>query len=135
MFIIHGMNNSHLLPRALQGMLELALRSFPVVVVIGSRQTGKSTLVRQHDRVTLDEVQRSPDLLLTVKRAVDERRSPGRAYTTTTILGHHLEGEPEKCRGRAFSPTGRALSPAFLAPSLEDRGDRDRTSSSSLADP
>ena len=46
MIIIHGMNDPQLLPRALQATLDLALRTFPVVVVTGSRQTGKSTLVR-----------------------------------------------------------------------------------------
>ena len=77
----------------------------PVVVVMGARQTGKSTLVQSepfstdrlyltlddpdtHERarrtadelvhsaprLTLDEVQRQPDLLLAVKRAVDADR-------------------------------------------------------------
>jgi predicted AAA+ superfamily ATPase len=45
MIIIHGVDDSRLLPRSLQTTLDLALRSFPVVVVTGSRQTGKSTLV------------------------------------------------------------------------------------------
>jgi predicted AAA+ superfamily ATPase len=76
-----------------------------VTVVTGARQTGKTTLVRsispgrayftldevgvldQAERhpdallgsrpVTLDEVQRTPPLLLAVKRAVDERRRAG----------------------------------------------------------
>lgn len=100
-------------PRALAPLLDRALEAFPVVVVTGARQTGKSTLVRelladddrlyvtlddidvrdQADRapdsllgrapqMTLDEVQRSPDLLLAVKRAVDERRIPGRFILT-----------------------------------------------------
>ncbi len=86
-------------------VLQSALRILPVTVVIGARQTGKTTLVRQFsprrtyhtlddlgvldqatrhpeallaDRpVTLDEVQRTPSLLLAVKRAVDERRIAG----------------------------------------------------------
>lgn len=85
--------------------LESALRVLPVTVVTGARQTGKTTLVkslspsrayftlddvgvldqaeRQPDSllrsrpVTLDEVQRTPPLLLAVKRAVDERRRAG----------------------------------------------------------
>ncbi|HBL32176.1 MAG TPA: ATPase [Acidobacteria bacterium] len=107
------MNDPQLLSRSLQPTLDLAMRSFPVVVVTGSRQTGKSTLVRyladdeprpyltlddletldrsRHapdalvrsaERMTLDEVQRSPDLLLAVKRSVDERRAPGRFLLT-----------------------------------------------------
>src|SRR4028119_161801 len=136
MFIIHGMNDSHLLPRALQATLDLAIRSFPVVVVTGSRQTGKSTLVRflaeddprpyrtlddldllerarrepdalvrQHDRVTLDEVQRSPDLLLAVKRAVDERRSPGRFLLTGSANLLLMQNAAGSRAGRAaYSP-------------------------------
>src|SRR6185436_10921250 len=99
MIIIRVVNGFPILPRALRAAVDLTLRSFPVVVVTGSRQTGKSTLVRSLDepeprpyltldnletlersrqqpdalvrnaeRMTLDEVQRSPDLLLAVKR-------------------------------------------------------------------
>ncbi len=132
MFIIHGVKELHLLPRALQPTLDLALRSFPVVVVTGSRQTGKSTLVRflaeddprpyrtlddldlldrarrepdalvrQYDRVTLDEVQRSPDLLLAVKRAVDDRRTPGRFLLTGSANLLLMQSVSESLAGRA----------------------------------
>lgn len=85
--------------------LESALRVLPVTVVTGARQTGKTTLVRslgssrayftlddvgvldQAERhpdslvrsrpATVDEVQRTPPLLLAVKRAVDEKRRAG----------------------------------------------------------
>jgi predicted AAA+ superfamily ATPase len=99
------------LPRLLRRPLEQALAAFPVVVVTGARQTGKTTLVRRlggsrtyltlddldvreqavsapddllrrGERLTLDEVQRSPDLLLAVKRAVDRDRAPGRFLLT-----------------------------------------------------
>src|SRR5512143_501006 len=99
MIIIHIMNGFRFLPRLLQPTLERARAAFPVVVVTGSRQTGKSTLVRHEaneapasrpyltlddldvlaqareepdalvaraPRLTLDEVQRAPDLLLAV---------------------------------------------------------------------
>ena len=93
------------LPRVASGLLERALAASPVVVLMGARQTGKSTLaqsepflanrlyltlddlevrerarmaaddlVRSAPKLTLDEVQREPDLLLAVKRAVDEDR-------------------------------------------------------------
>jgi predicted AAA+ superfamily ATPase len=132
MIIIHGMNDLQLLPRALQATLELAMRSFPVVVVTGSRQTGKSTLVRfltddeprpyltlddleilersrrepdalvrSADRMTLDEVQRSPDLLLAVKRSVDERRAPGRFLLTGSANLLLLHKISESLAGRA----------------------------------
>ena len=95
----------HYLPRHAAGLLRRALAAAPVVVLMGARQTGKSTLartepfladrlyltlddpetherarraapdlVRSAERLTLDEVQREPDLLLAVKRAVDEDR-------------------------------------------------------------
>jgi len=132
MIIIHGVNDPQLLPRALQPTLDLALRSFPVVVVTGSRKTGKSTLVRwladeeprpyltldnleildrsrrepealvrSSDRMTLDEVQRSPDLLLAVKRAVDERRAPGRFLLTGSANLLLLHKISESLAGRA----------------------------------
>ena len=96
---------SSYLIRYAAGLLKRALDAFPVVVLMGARQTGKSTLartepfladrlyltlddpetherarlaardlVRSAPRLTLDEVQRQPDLLLAVKRAVDEDR-------------------------------------------------------------
>src|SRR6185312_9082087 len=132
MIIIHGMNDSHILPRLLQRPLDLALRSFPVVVVTGSRQTGKSTLVhnlsgeparpyrtledlevldrarhepealvRSASRMTLDEVQRSPDLLLAVKRVVDEGRSAGRFLLTGSANLLLMQRISETLAGRA----------------------------------
>jgi hypothetical protein len=132
MIIIHGVNDPQLLPRSLQDTLRLAMRSFPVVVVTGSRQTGKSTLVRDltdgeprpyltlddleildrsrrepdalvrsADRMTLDEVQRSPDLLLAVKRSVDERRAPGRFLLTGSANLLLLHKISESLAGRA----------------------------------
>ena len=93
------------LPRHAAGLLKRALDAAPVVVLMGARQTGKSTLaevepflagrlyltlddpevherarraprdlLRSAARLTLDEVQREPDLLLAVKRAVDADR-------------------------------------------------------------
>jgi hypothetical protein len=132
MIIIHAMNDPHVLPRLVQRPLELALRSFPVVVITGSRQTGKSTLVRaltgepqrpyltldnlevlerarrepealvrSAERMTLDEVQRSPDLLLAVKRAVDERKAPGRFLLTGSANLLLMQRISESLAGRA----------------------------------
>jgi predicted AAA+ superfamily ATPase len=92
-------------PRWFQQNLRTSLRVLPVTVVTGARQTGKTTLTRmaeptwpyftlddvgvldQAERnpdallstrpVILDEVQRAPQLLLAVKRAVDARRHVG----------------------------------------------------------
>jgi predicted AAA+ superfamily ATPase len=132
MIIIHAMNGFPVLPRLLQHPLDLALRSFPVVVVTGSRQTGKSTLVRflaeapqrpyltldnletlerarrepealvrSTGRMTLDEVQRSPDLLLAVKRAVDEEKAPGRFLLTGSANLLLMQRISESLAGRA----------------------------------
>lgn len=55
------MVDSHYLPRAASGLLERALAASPVIVLMGARQTGKSTLVRSEpflgDRpyLTLDD--------------------------------------------------------------------------------
>ena len=99
-------------PRFALARLHRALRDTPVVLVNGPRQCGKTTLVRQliggHrsyltldddtvlasaradpvgflrvlDRASLDEVQRAPELLRAIKRAVDEDRRPGRFLLT-----------------------------------------------------
>ena len=99
------MGDLQYLPRFASGLLERALAASPVVVLMGARQTGKSTLVqsepfladrlyhtlddletheraraapddlvRSAPRLTLDEIQREPNLLLSVKRAVDQDR-------------------------------------------------------------
>jgi uncharacterized protein len=123
------MNGLQVLPRLVSQPLALALRSFPVVVITGSRQTGKSTLVRLSDerayltldhleildrartepealvrsaeRMTLDEVQRSPDLLLAVKGAVDEHKVPGRFLLTGSANLLLMQRISESLAGRA----------------------------------
>ena len=86
-------------PRLQSPILAQVLTQYPVVVVHGARQTGKTTLVQEHpigrgrtflslddfdvrdvalsdpaalfigqDRITLDEIQRQPDLLLAIER-------------------------------------------------------------------
>jgi predicted AAA+ superfamily ATPase len=58
-------------------------------------------LARQAARITLDEVQRAPDLLLAVKRAVDEQRRPGRFVLTGSANLLLLESVVESLAGRA----------------------------------
>lgn len=120
------------LRRILHNKLEARLAAFPVVVVTGARQTGKTTLVRElggdarsyltlddYDvldqarnapdqlltrsrlPLTLDEVQRAPDLLLAVKRAVDEDRTPGRFLLTGSANLSLMESVAETMAGRA----------------------------------
>src|SRR5262245_3597500 len=104
-----------ILPRAITPLFETALRTMRVVVVIGPRQAGKSTLIRTHpqtagrpyvnldrsatllrvqaDReaflssepqMVIDEVQRDPELMLAIKTAVDEKRTPQRGRFVLT---------------------------------------------------
>jgi hypothetical protein len=133
--IIHSMGDMQTksyLPRLVQPRLEALLGVFPVVVVTGARQTGKSTLVRRPellgdrpyltlddvilrdearrdpelfldrgDRLVIDEVQRAPDLLLAIKRRVDERRERGR-YVLTGSANLLLQRDvSESLAGRA----------------------------------
>jgi len=130
MIIIHIMNEK-ILPRLVAGSLTDRLRVMPAVVVTGARQTGKSTLVqklapggrtyfslddldvvdaarRDPDAlvggslpVTLDEVQREPDLLLAVKRAIDGRRKPGRFLLTGSANLLLMRRVSESLAGRA----------------------------------
>ncbi|MBN1947979.1 MAG: ATP-binding protein [Bradymonadales bacterium] len=126
------MNESTTLPRLLAEPLAQACRTLPVVVVTGARQTGKTTLVqklllgersyrtlddldvlgqaqtapddliRRSERMTLDEVQRSPDLLLAVKRAVDEEKRPGRYVLTGSANLLLMRQVSESLAGRAI---------------------------------
>ena len=128
-YIVVMMNQT--LPRLVVPSLEDRLRVMPAVVVTGARQTGKSTLAQeltQGDRrfftlddldvldaarrdpeailggsqpVTIDEVQREPDLLHAVKRSIDRQRRPGRFLLTGSanlLLMHQVS---ESLAGRA----------------------------------
>jgi predicted AAA+ superfamily ATPase len=69
-------NDLHVLPRLLEPVLEKTLRAFPVVVLSGARQTGKTTLVRHRawgvprtfrtldDLRVLERAEREPEALL-----------------------------------------------------------------------
>src|SRR6202012_214026 len=92
--------------------MQTALKDTPVISLIGPRQCGKTTLVRQFineereyvtldddtvlasarsdpagflrgfKRVIIDQVQRSPELLRAIKQSVDRDRRPGRFLLT-----------------------------------------------------
>lgn len=106
------MNPQSLYPRWIEPRIDEALLDTPVVLLAGPRQAGKTTLVRQiaerglHyltlddeltllsaredpvgmirnlDRAVIDEIQRAPELLLAIKKSVDEDRRPGRFLLT-----------------------------------------------------
>lgn len=136
------------LPRYLTGKVEEALSVFPIVIVTGARQTGKSTLIHSlltstgreyltlddieileraekepdvlvatRKPLTLDEIQRSPRLLLAIKRAVDRDRRPGRFLLSGSANLALLGKVSETLAGRAVYLT---LYPFTLA---ERRGD------------
>jgi len=58
-------------------------------------------LVRRAPALVLDEVQRSPELLLAIKRAVDERRTPGRFLLTGSANLLLMRRVAESLAGRA----------------------------------
>lgn len=109
--------------------LERALRTFRVVCLIGPRQVGKSTLVSSlpgrthltlddlgvleaatrdprgfiaslHTPVTIDEVQRVPDLLLAIKERVDRDRTRGAFLLTGSARLDMLKGVRDSLAGR-----------------------------------
>jgi predicted AAA+ superfamily ATPase len=107
-----------------------ALKDTPVVMVVGPRQCGKTTLVRDlvgaHrpyltlddqtvlqgaredptgfvrslDQVTIDEVQRAPALLPAIKQSVDRERRPGRFLLTGSADVLTLPTVSESLAGR-----------------------------------
>jgi predicted AAA+ superfamily ATPase len=119
-----------LLQRGLQTALKEALADTPVVCLLGPRQCGKSTLVSTlaperayfdfdddelantaladpsgfvkslPERVTLDEVQRVPEILRAIKVAVDTDRKPGRFILTGSANILLLPRASESLAGR-----------------------------------
>ncbi|MFO7674792.1 MAG: ATP-binding protein [bacterium] len=132
------------LPREIVPRLERALRRFPAVVLSGLRQTGKSTLLQNEPAlargrdyrtlddfatlaaaktnpesllgraVILDEVQRCPELLVALKREIDERPRPGRfilsGSANLALIGHVSETLAGRAGYFTLEPmTGREL--------------------------
>jgi predicted AAA+ superfamily ATPase len=150
-------------PRIQAPVLERLLAKHPVVVLHGARQTGKTTLARAHptgddrtyrtldnletlqvahedprallgaDRLTLDEVQRHPEVLSAIKIDVDQDRRPGRFLLTGSANLLLMQTVSESLAGRAvYLPLppltwaeveqrsfGRALDAALEAASIE----------------
>ncbi|MCH7226464.1 ATP-binding protein [Haloferula sp. A504] len=118
------------MPRGIQRAMDEAMGDTPVVCLLGPRQCGKSTLARVQgpdrpyltldddnllagalkdpggfvarlpDRVTLDEIQRAPRLLLAIKRSVDEARRPGRFLLTGSANLMQLPDLADSLAGR-----------------------------------
>jgi uncharacterized protein len=135
---MESVTNSDFLPRAAGRSIGQALKAAPVVVVLGARQTGKTTLVRSLPQLArrpyltlddfdlrsqaeadpeavvarapaliIDEVQRARDLLIAVKKAVDQdrKRTPGRFVLTGSANLLMMEQIGETLAGRAIYVT------------------------------
>lgn len=117
-------------PRFSAERVSIALKDTPVIMVIGPRQCGKTTLVRQFissdrvyitldddtvleaarsdpagfvrglDQAIIDEVQRAPDLLRAIKTSVDDDRRPGRFLLTGSANVLVLPQVSESLAGR-----------------------------------
>jgi len=70
--------------------------------------------------LTIDEVQRAPELLLPIKRAVDRNRRPGRFLLSGSANLSLLGGVTESLAGRAVSFTLRPLSTRELRQRTEE---------------
>ncbi len=110
--MMQRMTASPIYPRQLRKRAAESMLDTPVTLLVGPRQSGKTTLARQLagaemryltlddeltllsakadpmglirslDRAVIDEIQRAPALLLAIKKSVDEDRRPGRFLLT-----------------------------------------------------
>jgi len=140
--------------RALLPQLELALSESPVAILVGPRQSGKSTLARQlvpagsyttlddpeplafatadpdgfiarfKERCAIDEVQKVPDLMRAIKASVDRDRRPGRFLLTGSADVLVVPRVAESLAGRMRLLTLWPFAEAELAGSAGDFVDR-----------
>lgn len=139
------------LKRHLEGVLAEALADTPVVCILGPRQCGKSTLAihvapdrayvslddpnsyqlasvdpkgfvgELPEYVTIDEVQRVPELTLAIKQSVDANRKPGRFLLTGSAdllqlprLSDSLAGRMEWIELQPFSEAEKEGAPGLF---------------------
>lgn len=137
-----GIPEGTIVSRLAAELVERALADTPVVLVTGPRQSGKTTLVRRLlregrqyitlddatsqeaalsdpvgfvrglDRITIDEVQRAPDVLQAIKVSVDEDRRPGRFLLTGSANVLALPQLSESLAGRLAVVSLLPFSPA-----------------------
>jgi predicted AAA+ superfamily ATPase len=142
------------IPRYVEGKIATALQDTRVVLVVGPRQAGKTTLAKRYanserpyitldDPATLaaaradpsgfvrglkqaviDEVQRAPDLLLAIKESVDKDQAPGRFLLTGSTNLMALPLVADSLAGRLEVITLLPFAQAELAASPGDLLDR-----------
>ncbi len=122
---------AHPIARHAEARVRTALADTRIVALVGPRQSGKTTLVRQIaadrdmpfvtldddqsrafalddpggflrglDRAVIDEVQRAPDLILALKKTVDEDVRPGRFLITGSVDLFKGAISPDSLAGR-----------------------------------
>ncbi|HEB63885.1 MAG TPA: ATP-binding protein, partial [Gammaproteobacteria bacterium] len=122
-----------MLKRVIQSEIESALKISPSVLVAGARQIGKSTIVQGMDReyivmdditqleaathdpqgyikriakpVTIDEIQKAPQLLSAIKLSVDQNRVNGDFLLTGSANVLSLKKSNESLAGRVIELT------------------------------
>lgn len=117
-------------PRLIEARVRIALSDTRVVALVGPRQSGKTTLARRFarqgrayltlddhatlaaarsdpvafirglDRAVIDEVQRAPEILLAIKRSIDEDRRAGRFLLTGSANLSAISTVKESLAGR-----------------------------------
>jgi len=119
------------LKRTIEGIIGEVRRTFPVVVITGPRQSGKSTLLRhvipeaayismedpnlrtmimenplaflerKRKPVVLDEIQYFPEITTYIKMLVDKKRNPGSWFLTGSQQFSVMKNVSESLAGRA----------------------------------
>lgn len=136
--------NTEVYPRPLMSRIAIAMLDTPVILINGPRQAGKTTLarhvagtemrfltlddeavllaaredpaglIRDADRIVIDEIQRSPGLLLAIKKSIDEDRRPGRFLLTGSANLLTLPSVADSLAGRMETATLLPLSQAEI---------------------
>lgn len=119
-----------LIDRKIEPVLKSLVAQYPVVMITGPRQSGKTTLCRKvfpdmayvnleapdtrqfaqddprgflasyHDGLIIDEVQRVPEITSYIQPLVDERRMPGQFILTGSQQFEVMEGISQSLAGR-----------------------------------
>jgi predicted AAA+ superfamily ATPase len=136
--------NTETYHRFLTKRIDEAMQDTPAVLISGPRQAGKTTLarriagqemryltlddetvllaakedpvalVRDADRIVIDEIQRAPGLLIAIKKSIDEDRRPGRFLLTGSANLMTLPTVADSLAGRMETVTLLPLSQAEI---------------------